>query len=184
MGANNSKNTNDPNCNEECQKNRELNNLEKNFKKYSLVRNTINNNINEVKGKIDLIKYGEKGINDMLIKNKNIDLNRKISNFKKIFNQLMKELNTRIHIHNVQFKFKLKNNIIVRDLEKKVNNQSDTIRKNKMILEKEGRLLENIIKKNKILDYYNKIKKFILITLILLLTSLAGFVIYKKYKKP
>ena len=61
----------------------ELNNLEKNFKKYSLVRNTINNNINEVKGKIDLIKYGEKGINDMLIKNKNIDLNRKISNFKK-----------------------------------------------------------------------------------------------------
>ena len=50
----------------------------------------------------------------------------------------MKELNTRIHIHNVQFKFKLKNNIIVRDLEKKVNNQSDTIRKNKMISKREA----------------------------------------------
>jgi len=183
MGANNSKKINDPNCDEKCQKLRELNNLEKNFKKYSLVKNTLNSNINEVKGKIDLIKYGEKGLNNIIIKNKNVDLNRKISNYKNIFNQLMKELNTRIHIHNVQFKFKLKNNIIVRDLEKKTNNQNDTIRKNKMILEKEGRLLENIVKKNEILDYYNKIKKIILLAMILVLLALGGFFIYKKYYK-
>jgi len=184
MGTNNSKiNTNDPNCNEKCQNNRELKTLENNFKRYSLVRNTINQNINEVKGKIDLMKHGEKRLNNIIIRTKNIDLNKKIRNFKIIFNQLIKELNTRIHIHNVQFKFKLKNNIIVRDLEKKIKNQDTSIRKNNMLIEKEKRLLEDTVKKNKYLDYLNNIKKILFGILLLFLVILIGFIIYKKYKK-
>ena len=191
MGQKNSKlnldkESNNMICDEECQKKKTLNNLELQKNNLIISNNTNNERLNELNQKINKLKYSPGQLKSINFNSNMNIIEGELKGFDNNFNQLIRELETRINLFLKQFNFFNKNNLVLKDLEKNLENKESSLKKKKNEYNKIDRQINNIKKDNqdlqKTVDRQNTTLT-ILVSFIVILLLILGYFIYVLYKK-
>lgn len=172
-------------CDEECQKKKMLNNLELQKKNIDILNNTNKEKLNELNQKINKLKYSPSKLNSINFNTKMNIINSELTGFDKNFNQLIGELETRINLFLKQFNFFNKNNLVLKDLERNLENKESSLKKKKNEFNKIDRQINNIQKDNQVLE--NKLNRqnttFIILISIIIISIILIVYLIKVLKK-
>jgi len=157
------------------------------------IKNNYSETITNIIDNLNNIKQTEKKINNLIyspeqsIKKNNInrynEFVKKKEFLEKEYNDLMNELEIRTELHLIQYDFNTKNDIIIKDLNKKILNTEKNIKKNKESNSKDINYIG--MKQDESKEYEKKINLLTSINKILFIIFIIGLVIYayKYYKK-
>ena len=170
-------------CDKKCRDKKELKKLNSQKNINTIFKNTISKKISDIDYKINMIKYGENRMDEIRIKNENDKLYRDINKQNMLNKQLMDELNTRINLSLKQYKFYTKNNIVLTDLDKKIKELDNLLKKKNVDNRKNIRMSENLEKDYLVAKKKLEYKKKTCLFLFLLIIGLIALIVYLKKKK-
>jgi hypothetical protein len=163
-------------CDTACQNKKKTEKLFNEKTRLTAFRDTTNQQLKEINSTIDEITNDPKKLESLKF-NSNIKIiDSETNRFRLLFDQLMNELETRINLFLKQYKFYTKNNIVLDDLEEKVNNGEKLVRKKQGEYDKNKRIIDNIKLDTEYLEQKMNGRIFILKVLISIIVSI--FVIF------
>ena len=172
---------NTKNCDNECQKNKKINYLNQEKNKVNLGKNYLNQREKELDIRLNETKYNSNQLESIKFKNNMNIINNEIRRFGILYNQLNKELNTRINLYLIQYKFHTKNNVVLKDLTKQSNITESKIKKKEIEFNKNDRIINNIQKDtNSIQNSINGKVLFIKILFVVIMLQIGTFIYLKK----
>ena len=174
-----SKNT--TNCDKECQKNKKINYLNKEKHKAGLGNNYLNQRLKELDIRLNELKYNPNQLESIKFRNNMNIINTETIRFGVLFNQLLKELNTRINLYLIQYKFHHKNNIVLSDLSNQSKITESKIKKKEIEFNKNDRIINNIQKDTSTLENsLNSKVLFLKILFVVIILQIGSYIYLKK----